>query len=693
MADSGFTWVVGGESGEGIDTTGELFALALCRLGYHVYAYRHFPSRIRGGHTHYRLRIATWQVRAPAGEIDCLVAFDQGSVDWNWPQIRQGGMVVHDAEFDCQLPPSRPDLTAYAVPMSEMAGKSGAAIMKNMVAVGVSAAFLGLPAEPFVEGVRRRFKGKGEEVATANAELVRAGHAYASAHHRPAVPFVVAPEPAGDGGRRYLMSGNEALAYGALAAGCRFVAAYPITPATEIMQWLARELRGYGGAVVQCEDELAAINMAVGAAYAGARAMTSTSGPGFSLMTEGMGLAGAAEQPVVIVDDQRGGPSTGLPTKTAQADLQQAVYGGHGEFPRIVITPLTVEDCFDAAVDAFNLAERNQCPVVLAPDLALAMCRQTIDGLDFGRVRIERGLLADPEELALRATGGGGERGTAAGGGAAGHGGRFHRYEPLGSGVSPRAFPGQAGGQHLVTGTEHDASGTVTDAPGNRAVQHAKRLRKLTGAWAVAPAGGDEGRGGAGGSSDGAGSSPLAGDGGRAGGGADGSGSAVAGDPIGPGVRAVDLAGAGDVTGALVLIGFGSTSGALEEARRALVAEGAPVARLSVRIPHPFPRGEVAAALTGARAALIVEGNAEGQLERILRQQGCVPPDWLAPGEAEMTQAAMLRPPTPDVEARGGAVAAGTGRWRSLRRWDGNPVGAEEIVAAARAALAQAPER
>ncbi len=679
-SERGFTWVVGGESGEGIDTTGELFALALCRLGYRVFAYRHFPSRIRGGHTHYKLRIAGWQVRAPAAEIDCLVAFDQGSVDWNWPQMRQGGMVVHDAAFACQLPPSRPDLTAYPVPMSEMAGEAGAAIMKNMVAVGVSAAFLGLPPEPFVDAVRRRFRGKGEQVAAANADLVRAGHAHAAGHHRPAIPFAVDPEPpAGGGGGRYLMSGNEALAYGALAAGCRFVAAYPITPATEIMQWLARELRAYGGAVVQCEDELAAVNMAVGAAYAGARAMTSTSGPGFSLMTEGMGLAGAAEQPVVIVDDQRGGPSTGLPTKTGQADLQQAALGGHGEFPRVVVTPLTVEDCFDAAADAFNLAERYQCPVVLAPDLALAMCRQTIDGLDFARVRIDRGALADPEDLALMAAGDGS--------GAAGHGGHFQRYAPLPSGVSPRAFPGQAGGQHLVTGTEHDATGTVTDAPGNRAVQHAKRLRKLVGAWAAADSGGRRPPSAidADGTCGDAAAAAATAQGTRGVAAAARAGSGAL--PIGPGIRAVDMAGAGDGC-ALLLVGFGSTAGALEEARRLLAAEGHAVSRLSVRIPHPFPRAAVAAALARAEAALIVEGNAEGQLECLIRREGCVPAGWLAPGDPEAAQADMLAPPPAAVAANGGAVAAGSGRWRSLRRWDGNPVVADEVVAAAREALA-----
>ena len=619
MAEPEFTWMVGGQSGEGIDTTGELFALCLCRLGYRIFAYRHFPSRIRGGHTHYMLRIAGWPVRAPAEEIDCLVAFDQGSVDFNWQRLRQGGMVVHDAAFHCRLPPSRPDLTAYPVPMSDLAAETGAVIMKNMVAVGVSAFFLGLPPDPFASVVERRFAGKGAEVAAANAELVRRGHAFAAGHHRPALRCEVAPDPV-PAGSRYLMSGNEALAYGALAAGCRFVAAYPITPATEIMQWLARELKPYGGTVVQCEDELAAVNMAVGAAYAGARALASTSGPGFSLMTEGMGLAGATEQPIVIVDDQRGGPSTGLPTKTEQADLDQAIYGGHGEFPRIVLAPLTVEDCFDAAVDAFNLAEAYQCPVILLPDLSLAMCKQTIDGLDFQRVRVDRGSLADPEDLAVAGAG------------------RFHRYEVTESGISPRAFPGQAGGQHLVTGTEHDPTGTVSDTPGNRAAQQSKRLRKLlTQPWPKT-------------------------------------------------VRALETSGLpapGEPDAELLLVGFGSTAGVLEEARQILTAKGHRVARLSVRVPHPFPRAEVAAVFARAQAALVVECNAEGQLERLLRQEGCVPPAWLPPAGPAATDLELLQSPPP----AGGAAAAGPAPWRCLRRWDGNPILAAEVVEAARSAL------
>lgn len=639
--------MVGGESGEGIDTTGELVALTLCRLGYHVFAFRHFPSRIRGGHTNYRVRIGAVPVGAVGEGIDCLVAFDQGSIDWNWAELRRGGMVLHDAAFTPQMPPDRPDLVGYAAPLTELAEGAGSALMKNMAAVGASAGLLGLPPAPFAETVARHFARKGEEIAAANATLVRQGHAELT-RVRPSRPLTVAADPPA-GRTRYLMSGNDALAYGALAAGCRFLSAYPITPATEVMQWLGRELPAYGGAVVQTEDELAAINMAIGAAYAGARAMTSTSGPGFSLMSEGMGLAGATETPVVILDDQRAGPSTGLPTRTEQADLQHAAFGGHGEFPRVVAAPLTIADCFYAAVDAFNLAERFQCPAILAPDLFLATAKQTIDGIDFSRVQIERGARAEGAALDPH------------------H--RFRRYALTESGISPRAFPGQAGGQHLVTGAEHDEVGNVVDTPANRLQQQGKRLRKLAGVSIE-----------------------------------------NATERAGP--RSADV----------VLVGFGSTAGPMEEARRVLLAEGVAAARLSLRVPHPLPVDAVREALRGARAVLMVENNAEGQLERLLRAAGLV----AAPAAETATAAAAggsaavpaptavnaaayegsgLQSAAPVATAIGGSTA-GTPRStiappaggrgaagirpaasKSLRRFDGNPVRPAEIAAAAREVL------
>src|SRR5690606_31025494 len=242
--------------------------------------------------------------------------------------------------------------------------------------------------------------------------------------------------------------------------GCRLIAAYPITPATDVMHWLVPKLPRYGGVVVQTEDEIAAITMAIGAGYAGVRAMTATSGPGFSLMMEALGFAGMIEAPVVIIDVQRAGPSTGMPTKHEQSDLFEMLYGAHGDLPRIVLAPATAEECFYGAVEAFNLAERYQTPVVLALDLAVGLASQTVENIDFDRVTIDRGLVAGPDELAPDNA-------------------DFKRYRFTDSGISPRSLPGMAGGLHLATGVEHDETGHITEDRVNRVRMTDKRLRKF----------------------------------------------------------------------------------------------------------------------------------------------------------------------------------------------------------------------
>lgn len=457
---SEFSWAVGGQAGEGIDTTGELFALALQRLGYFVYAHRHFPSRIRGGYTSYKVRVATRPVHCEGDWLDCLVAFDQETVDENLALLPPGAAVVHDDTFPARLPTDR-GISLIPAPMTALAREAGSAIMKNMVATGVSAALLGLPKEPFLEAVERRFGKKSGKLAQQNRAAVDKGYAALAAPAPDTAPDTarrlppVAPRP-----ERLFLSGNEAMALGAMNAGCRFFAGYPITPATEIMLQLIKHLPRLGGAVVQTEDEIAAITMVVGAGYGGVRAMTATSGPGFSLMLEALGLAGMTETPIVVVDVQRGGPSTGLPTKSEQGDLHTLLYGGHGEFPRIVLAPRSREDCFYMMQEAFNLAEGCQCPVLVASDLALGMNKQTVEPLDFDRVSVDRGPRAGEEERA---------------------GGAFRRYRFTPSGVSPRAIPGDADGRHLATGDEHDEAGEISEDPENRTRMMRKRLGKPLG--------------------------------------------------------------------------------------------------------------------------------------------------------------------------------------------------------------------
>lgn len=453
------TWVVGGQQGEGIDTTGEILASALNRLGYHIFGYRTFGSRIKGGHTNYRVRIAQRPVYGIAPQIDVLVAFDQDTINRLAGEMARGGVVVFNGKGGRgKLPPGVRDVRLVEVPMLELARELGNPIMKNMVGVGVSAALLGLAVEDIEPVVDERFAGKGGKLVEANKAALRRGYEAAlAALGETGDRLRLGPA---DGRRRYLMTGDEAAAFGALVAGCRLVAAYPITPASEIMHWMVKKLPQYSGVVVQAEDEIAAISTVIGAGYAGVRAMTSTSGPGFSLMQEAIGYAGMIEAPCVIVNVQRAGPSTGMPTKHEQSDLFEMVMGSHGDLPRIVLAPVTIEDCFYAAVDAFNLADRYQTPVVLAMDLALGLSKQTVDDIDFSRVRIDRGEIAVPDDLNW-------------------DGGDFKRYRFTETGISPRSLPGMPGGLHLATGLEHDETGHITEDRGNRVRMMQKRLRKF----------------------------------------------------------------------------------------------------------------------------------------------------------------------------------------------------------------------
>ncbi len=597
------SWAIAGQSGEGIDSTGEIFARALHRLGYHVHAYRNFPSRIKGGCADYTARAALRPVRCQADQLQFLVALDPDCLPDLWPRLAPEAVVICEATAPAGAP--APRVAVEAVPFTALARDAGNPIAKNMVALGLSAALLGLPRDAFAAALEHRFGRKGELVLEQNLAALQKGQevaarlparvlAAAERLRLPAVPAGGAPRadgPRGNGtpaaGGRLFISGNEAAALGALAAGCRFYAGYPITPATEIMTWLVRWLPRVGGAVIQTEDEIAAITMAIGAGYAGVRAMTASSGPGFSLMMEALSLAGMTETPVVIVDVQRGGPSTGLPTKTEQANLNEMLWGSHGDFPRIVLAAATPEDCFYLTAEGFNLAERYQCPVVIASDLALALSRQTVEGLDPRSVRVDRGALVSDADLA-----------------AAGPGG-YRRYALTPDGISPRALPGQRLGRHLVTGDEHDEAGRITEDPTTRARMMRKRLDKLA---------------------------------------------------------ALDLADLGLVYEGtpdpdLLLVGWGSTYGAIAEARQALEARGRRAAHLHVKALHPLPAARAAERLRRAARVLVVEQNATGQLAGLIRRE-----------------------------------TGFTGRMAHCLKFDGVPIHPGEILARAEAALRTPPD-
>lgn len=450
---------IGGQQGEGVESTDKIFSTALNRLGYYLYGYRHFSSRIKGGHTNNKIRISVKPIRSISDDLDILVAFDQESIDLNAHELRDGGVVVADAKFSPTLPEGISSVRLFPVPITAIAEELGTSLFKNMAASGAAWALLGLPLEVFNKAVEEEFGRKGPAVVEKNVEAVRrAAEFVLELNGGPLPEFKLAPA---DGKQKLFMIGNDAIGLGAVAAGCRFMPAYPITPASEIMEYLIKVLPKFGGTVIQTEDEIAACTMAIGANYGGVRSLTASAGPGLSLMMEAIGLAGMTETPVVIVDTQRGGPSTGLPTKQEQSDLYAMIYGTHGEIPKIVLSPSTIEECFYDTIEAFNLAEKYQCPVILLTDLQLSLGKQSSEMLDYNKIKIDRGALVEGELPALEPNK------------------LFKRYEFTADGISPRVLPGQKHGIHHVTGVEHDQEGRPSESPENRRKMMDKRLGKL----------------------------------------------------------------------------------------------------------------------------------------------------------------------------------------------------------------------
>ncbi len=451
------SWKIGGQQGEGVESTDRIFSTALNRLGYYLYGYRHFSSRIKGGHTNNKIRISTYPIRAISDDLDILVAFDQETIDFNAHELKVNGVIIADSKFNPVLP-NGIKARLFPVPITQIAEELGTSLFKNMAASGASWALLGLPIDVFNKAVEEEFSRKGSAIVEKNIEAVRKG-AESVLTQAGGVLSEFTLQPA-DGKKKLFMIGNDAIGLGAIAAGCRFMAAYPITPATEIMEYLVKNLPKFGGTVIQTEDEISACTMAIGANYGGVRTMTASAGPGLSLMMEAIGLSGMTETPLVIVNTQRGGPSTGLPTKQEQSDLNAMIYGTHGEIPKIVFSPSTIEECFYDTIQAFNLAEMYQCPVIMLTDLQLSLGKQSSEILNFDQIQIQRGAIVEhPEPLEENVL--------------------FKRYEFKENGVSPRVIPGTKHGIHHVTGVEHDQFGRPSEGTENRTKMMDKRLSKL----------------------------------------------------------------------------------------------------------------------------------------------------------------------------------------------------------------------
>ncbi len=451
---------MGGQQGQGVESCGEILGRVLAQEGYSLFSQRLFASRIKGGHTTIALRIATHPVATIGERIDCLVALDQETIDKHGMEVRDGGVIIADAAF-------RPKWETHtgkiflALPITEIAKKHGSMQMKNMVALGMSAGLLGFPKDPFFTFIADRFGKKGEAVVKGNDDAFSEGYetAVEASKEASSVGRLATPEKSN---QLYLL-GNEAAALGAIAAGSRFMASYPITPATEIMEYMIKVLHKIHGTVVQTEDELSSCMMAMGAGYAGVRAFTATSGPGLSLMAESISMAAVAEIPVVIYDVMRAGPSTGMATKVEQSDIRYAVGSGHGDAEKIVVAPEDIEDCFYISMEAFNLAEEFQTPVIILSDLQFGMCKQSVPAFDKHRVPINRGKLVREGLPDLPKAE------------------YFHRFEDTEDGISPRTIPGVKNGMFLSTGLEHNVFGKPAEGQGDRMQQMDKRHRKFAG--------------------------------------------------------------------------------------------------------------------------------------------------------------------------------------------------------------------
>jgi 2-oxoglutarate ferredoxin oxidoreductase subunit alpha len=455
-------WAIGGEAGDGIDSTGKIFAQALSRAGRHVFTSKDFASRIRGGYTAYKVRTSVDRVQSVVDRLDVLIALTERTVEENMDELHEGSVIIYDGERTMMSDFEAPEeMIGLDVPLKRLAEEAGGAIVRNIVALGAACEVAEFPIENLDESLEKRFSNKGKAIVDTNKEAARLGQEYVQEEYDHEFGYELETTD----NDYVLLNGDEAIGMGAIAAGCRFYAGYPITPATDVMTYLTGRIDDFGGKVVQAEDELSAVNMALGAARAGARSMTATSGPGIDLMAETFGLVATSETPLVICDVMRSGPSTGMPTKQEQGDLNMALFGGHGEIPRFVVAPTTISECFWKTVEAFNLAEKYQTPVYILADLAMAVTERTFppEAFDMDEVEIERGKVVDEESIDEWQN----------------DAGQFQPHAITDDGVSPRAFPGTSEGAHMSTGLEHDELGRRTEDTDMRVEQVDKRNRKV----------------------------------------------------------------------------------------------------------------------------------------------------------------------------------------------------------------------
>ncbi|HWY22621.1 MAG TPA: 2-oxoacid:acceptor oxidoreductase subunit alpha [Candidatus Acidoferrum sp.] len=459
---------IGGAAGQGVATPGDIFAKIFSRRGLHLNAYNAYQSIIRGGHTFLTIRTGPENVTNMGDRVDLLIPLNQDAMDRHLGLLTDGAACVYNSDT------IKPGVGAEGVqlcplPVAKLADISRNKVAQNTLAVGAGLNMMGIGFQALEEVLAEQFKKKGDAVVSENVDIARAGYDYATANFKPfAWPLPMT------GNRYAVLSGNTAMAMGGAAAGVKFYCAYPMSPSTGVLHWMAAHARKAGIMVRQVEDEIGVVNMAIGAAHAGVRSMCATSGGGFALMTEGLGLSAMMETPVVVIDCQRAGPSTGVPTKTEQGDLWQMLGAAFGDYPRVLGAPLDIGDCFKIIPEIFNIADRFQCPGIVLCDLLLSEGRLSVDpkDLDFAPF-IDRGELI-----------------TAASSEPNGDG-VYKRYKITESGISPRAIPGVAGYTHTASSDEHDEDGVlISDEftnPTKRRAMMEKRMRKVVGIEAAVP--------------------------------------------------------------------------------------------------------------------------------------------------------------------------------------------------------------
>jgi 2-oxoglutarate ferredoxin oxidoreductase subunit alpha len=561
---------IGGESGEGTISGGDILALASARWGYHVHTFRTFPAEILGGPCLFQVRIGDHPIKSMGDYADVLVCLNKEAFDRNVSDLRSGGVLIYDpADFT----PETSDFITYAIPFNEIARKEVQLFQtKNMVMLGAISGLFGPPLEAIAQVVESRLSKSRKSNPTLmekNMLALEIAKKYVTEQIPKRDPYHLGPVEKAD---RYVLNGNQALVAGALAAQCRFFAGYPITPASDIMEALAKELPAVGGTFLQAEDEMAALAAVLGASYGGKRAMTATSGPGFSLMTELIGLASMTELPAVIVDAQRAGPSTGMPTKMEQADLSFALNAGHGDTPRIVLAPANVADCYSLIITAFNLAERYQMPVLYLTDQGLSARVESVDKSAFKPMPIEERM-----QFTENGVNGSGSNGASAnghsgsppiyrGGAAEEMAHTFSRYAYTASGISPITTPGPGALAYVATGLEHDEHGHPDYEPEDHTAMMEKRFRKLDTAASEIP---------------------------------------------GPQRY-------GDEDADIGIIGWGSTEGAIQEAIDRARAKGYKVASLHPRVLSPLPDRTIRDFIRSVKKVIVPECNYSGQLANLL---------------------------------------------------------------------------